>query len=133
SFIASMKSSRIGWNILAVTPEKHIFQEVYVVRNLVIVVIMFLVLMAFLFEKLFISKLVQTILKTVRGLRQVEEGNFREITEIKQNNDEVGMLIYGFNSMSRQIRDLIDQVQREQNQKKEAEMSALVAQINPHF
>ena len=133
SFIASMESSRIGWKILAVTPEKHIFQEVYVVRNLVIVVIMFLVLMAFLFEKLFISKLVQTILKTVRGLRQVEEGNFREITEIKQNNDEVGMLIYGFNSMSRQIKDLIGQVQREQHQKKEAEMSALVAQINPHF
>ena len=133
SFIASMASSRLGWQILAVTPEKHIFQEVRVVRNLVIVVIMFLVLMAFLFEKLFISKLVQTILKTVRGLRQVEEGNFREITEIKQKNDEVGLLIYGFNSMSRQIKDLIAPVQREQSKKKEAEMSALVAQINPHF
>lgn len=133
SFIASIESARIGWNIVAVTPEKHIFQEVQLVRNIVIVVIMFLVMMAFLFEKLFISKLVQTILKTVRGLRQVEEGNFREITEIKQNNDEVGLLIYGFNSMSRQIKDLIAQVEREQSQKKEAEMSALVAQINPHF
>src|SRR5690606_19303901 len=48
-------------------------------------------------------------------------------------DDERDLLVDGFNRMSTQIDELIEQVGTEQNRKKEAELQALVAQINPHF
>lgn len=55
------------------------------------------------------------------------------ITVPLRANDESDSLIDGFNRMSSQINELIEQVQTEQGRKKEAEMQALMAQINPHF
>lgn len=47
--------------------------------------------------------------------------------------DEIGILSEEFNKMSEQIRQLVDQVYREQRAKKKSELAALQAQINPHF
>jgi two-component system sensor histidine kinase YesM len=133
SFIAYLSTTQNEWVMMAVTPESRLFQEVKLVRNLAVAIVMFLLLTAYLFEKLFISRLVFKILKTVKGLRQVEEGRFKELTESHKSDDEADLLVRGFNRMTRQIRDLIAQVEKEQRQKKEAEMQALIAQINPHF
>lgn len=47
--------------------------------------------------------------------------------------DEIGILSEEFNKMSEQIRQLVDQVYREQRAKRKSELAALQAQINPHF
>jgi two-component system sensor histidine kinase YesM len=133
SFIAYLPTTQNEWVMMAVTPVNRLFQEVKLVRNLAVAIVMFLLFTAYLFEKLFISRLVSKILKTVKGLRQVEEGRFRELAETSASGDEADLLVHGFNRMTRQIRDLIAQVEQEQRQKKEAEMQALIAQINPHF
>ena len=47
--------------------------------------------------------------------------------------DEIGMLSEEFNKMAQQIRELVNQVYREQKEKRKSELAALQAQINPHF
>src|SRR5690606_34091336 len=51
----------------------------------------------------------------------------------RQRVDETDLLLIGFNRMNSQIRELIQRVEGEQKSKKQAEIQALVAQINPHF
>lgn len=47
--------------------------------------------------------------------------------------DEIGMLSKEFNKMAGKIQILVDQVYREQREKRKSELAALQAQINPHF
>ncbi len=66
------------------------------------------------------------------GMRKVESGDFGALVAVS-GNDEIGRLGRSFNSMSRHIRQLIDEVYTIELVKKEAELKALQAQINPHF
>nr|WP_306813102.1 sensor histidine kinase [Paenibacillus soyae] len=47
--------------------------------------------------------------------------------------DEVGQLVISYNRMSSRIEKLTDEVKQNESLKKEADMMALQAQINPHF
>ena len=66
-------------------------------------------------------------------MRRVEQGVFTRIPAGRSQSDESDMLVHGFNKMSSQIEELLQRVKVEQERKKEAELQALVAQINPHF
>lgn len=133
SLITYLPSFNKGWFLVSVTSLDQLYAESRIIRNIVLATVMFLLLTTFLFEKYFVSRLIKTIIRTVKGLKDIEEGKFKEIRLLNASNDETGMLVEGFNQMSRQIRELIHQVEAEQQRKKEAEMAALVAQINPHF
>lgn len=50
-----------------------------------------------------------------------------------RSQDEIGMLAGEFNKMTEQIQNLVTQVYNEQQAKRRFELSALQAQINPHF
>jgi two-component system sensor histidine kinase YesM len=52
--------------------------------------------------------------------------------EVK-STDEVGLLVHSYNKLSDRIRRLKEQVQINEAMKKEADILALQAQINPHF
>jgi two-component system sensor histidine kinase YesM len=66
------------------------------------------------------------------GMKKVEDGEFgAEVAA--SGTDEIGRLGVSFNRMSARIRTLIDEVYKIEIIKKEAELKALQAQINPHF
>lgn len=133
SMLTTVSSSREGWMLTAVTPMKELQKEKGTIRNVALGLLLFSLLMGLIFERLFVIKLVRTIVISARGMKRVEQGQFIELKSPTNWRDETGMLIEGFNQMSRQISDLLSEVKKEQKRKKEAEMHALVAQINPHF
>ena len=55
------------------------------------------------------------------------------MTVHSDSKDEIGDLIRGFGNMVVKTEDLINKVYREEIARKEYEMKALQAQINPHF
>jgi two-component system sensor histidine kinase YesM len=65
-------------------------------------------------------------------MRTVEEGSL-EVTVTSTSKDEIGDLIRGFGNMVDKTKMLIDKVYIEEISRKEYEMKALQAQINPHF
>ncbi|MEI2400276.1 HAMP domain-containing protein [Paenibacillus sp. LMG 31459] len=133
SLITFLPSHNTDWYLAAITPMNLISSESVSIRNIAIILGMVSLLSAFLFDHYFIRRLVRSINSAVNGMKRVKQGIFMPITVPLRANDESDSLIDGFNRMSSQINELIEQVQTEQGRKKEAEMQALMAQINPHF
>ncbi|MCL6603622.1 MAG: sensor histidine kinase [Paenibacillus sp.] len=133
SLITFLPSHNSDWYLVAITPMNLISSESVPIRNIAIILGMVSLLSAFLFDRYFVTRLVRSIISAVNGMKRVKQGIFIPITTPHRSDDESDLLIDGFNQMSKQINELIEQVQTEQGRKKEAELQALMAQINPHF
>jgi len=70
--------------------------------------------------------------RIVRLVRSFQEGNFRKRITFS-GNDEFVHIADAFNVMAGNIQELIDRVYVQGLQRKQAELEALQAQINPHF
>ncbi|WP_059050528.1 cache domain-containing sensor histidine kinase [Paenibacillus senegalimassiliensis] len=133
SLITYLPSHNKDWYLVAITPSKLIASESLSIRNIAIVLVLVSLISAFLFDRFFVRRLVRSIISAVNGMKRVQQGIFVPITSAVRSEDETDLLTDGFNRMSTQITELIQQVQTEQARKKEVELQALVAQINPHF
>ncbi|MFP4979096.1 sensor histidine kinase [Paenibacillus sp. CN-4] len=133
SLITFLPSHNADWYLAAITPMNLITAESDSIRNVALVLGMVSLLSAFLFDRYFVRRLVRSISSAVNGMKRVKQGVFMPIHVGVRAGDESDSLIDGFNRMSDQIQQLLNQVQTEQARKKEAEMKALMAQINPHF
>ncbi|MEK3660812.1 sensor histidine kinase [Paenibacillus sp. FSL F4-0236] len=133
SLITFLPSHNKDWYLAAITPMNLISSESISIRNIAIILSTVSLLSAILFDRYFVRRLVYSINSAVNGMKRVKQGIFTPITTRYRADDESDFLIDGFNRMSTQINELIVQVQTEQGRKKEAEMKALMAQINPHF
>ncbi|MCT2195315.1 sensor histidine kinase [Paenibacillus sp. MB22_1] len=133
SLITYLPSHNKDWYLVAITPSKLIASESNSIRNIAIVLVLVSLISAFLFDRFFVRRLVRSIIGAVNGMKRVQQGIFVPITSSVRSEDETDLLVDGFNRMSTQISELIEQVETEQARKKEFELQALVAQINPHF
>ncbi|WP_055109811.1 cache domain-containing sensor histidine kinase [Paenibacillus ihumii] len=133
SLITYLPSHNKDWVLVAITPFKLIASESLSIRNIAVILVLVSLVSAFLFDRFFVRRLVSSIISVVNGMKRVQQGIFVPITSKLSADDERDLLVDGFNRMSTQINELIEQVETEQNRKKEAELQALVAQINPHF
>jgi two-component system sensor histidine kinase YesM len=70
--------------------------------------------------------------KLVEGMEAFESGQLGVIIE-SNRKDEFGYMIGTFNSMTQTMKKLINEVYVEELARKDAEISALQEQINPHF
>ncbi|MDC7287581.1 sensor histidine kinase [Blautia schinkii] len=68
----------------------------------------------------------------VEAMEQVESGNLAVNVPIL-SNDEIGKISASFNEMCKKLQDYINQVYNAEIQRKNAELNALQAQIDPHF
>ncbi len=81
----------------------------------------------------FISRKVSQPIKILeRQMKLVENGDFSIQLEVR-GEDEVKKLSKSFNKMVGRIKQLMEEVIREQEEKRKSEFKALQAQINPHF
>ncbi len=74
----------------------------------------------------------EPMLKILVDLKKVEEGDLSVRTSVEQNN-EIRELSDGINNMIDETEALLNRLVREEKLKREVELEALHAQINPHF
>lgn len=123
---------KTNWYVTEFFEKDVFYQPVHEIKKIAIVVVMTSALIC-LFASLFIShKISKPIRNLQRVMKQVESGNLEE-TFVVQSKDELGDLGRGFNKMIIEIKKLIQSVKQEEKLKKEAEITALQLQINPHF
>ncbi|SFT13093.1 two-component system, sensor histidine kinase YesM [Paenibacillus sp. BC26] len=70
--------------------------------------------------------------KLLQLTRRIESEDF-DVQAVSTWHDEVGLLSFAMMKMARRMKELINEVYKKEIAKKEAEMSMLQAQINPHF
>ena len=92
------------------------------------------VLLVFVFILFVTRPLIISVDRILDGMKRVENGDYSvRLTMNRGASMEMREIIEGFNSMTEQAEQLLAQVRKAAEEQKNAEISALEAQIDPHF
>jgi two-component system sensor histidine kinase YesM len=121
-----------GWRTVITVP----YHELLANTNKATTRIIWISIVAFAASILLIYLTTKVITKRIEKLllhiRKVERGDFQGSVQF-MGHDEIGQLSFAFNKMASKIQDLIEDVYVKEISTKEAELTTLQAQINPHF
>ncbi|CAG7608717.1 hypothetical protein PAESOLCIP111_01092 [Paenibacillus solanacearum] len=78
------------------------------------------------------SRLLRPLRELVQGMTRMKEGDLQTRLAVR-TDDELGVMAQSFNSMAEHVDTLIKEVYERQLNEREAELTALQAQLNPHF
>ncbi|WP_213530343.1 cache domain-containing sensor histidine kinase [Paenibacillus cisolokensis] len=132
SRIYTIQDTGFGWKIVGVS---YVSELVGNKRQMDLSLVLwgsFCLLVAIALSVLLSRKLSRPIKRLQERMREVERGNL-DIYVPPDSQREIGLLARTFNMMVAQIKELMSQVVREQEFKRQSELNALQAQINPHF
>lgn len=124
--------SSTGWKIIKTVPTSYLYQEVNSMQRDFLMFGAVYSVAIILFMILFSIRYTNPMMKMMNTIEKVEQGDLAARTEIS-SNDEVGRLGHSLNRMIEEMQNLIDRLIKEEQEKKEVELEALHAQINPHF
>ena len=130
----SITNTRSGWKIVlcqSLSEYQRAIREQFVFWLLLAVAV--LLVFVFLIYKV-TEPVMVSVNEIVDAMKNLEKDNFREKLAIKENDSiEIQKISEGFNDMTERIYHLIGQVKQSALEQKNAEISALEAQIDPHF
>lgn len=121
-----------GWMIVGVVPIHEITGGLTDIRNITWITFILLGILVVIIGVSVASRITKPVKVLTSQMKLVGEGNFKTRTTV-ETTDEIGMMSMQFNEMIQQVEQLMDQVKKEQEQKKEAEIRAVKHRINPHF
>lgn len=130
--VSYAKSDINEWRYLYFNPVSNIDKAIHAVVWMIIVVMVFSAMAAFLAALLLYHYLNSPISSLSHAMRSLQEGNMDTKVIIKRK-DELGLLGIGFNQMAEKIKQLICDIEVEQGEKRRVEIRFLQAQITPHF
>lgn len=127
------------WSVVGLLSNDRLTKNV-LSMNLIIYAIGLFCIFLVIFIGFYISKrITEPILEVNNAMSKFEKGEWPEEINTKAE-DELKYLVKGFNGMVKNIKNLIDEIYKEQEDKKKAEVNALQfqleslqSQINPHF
>ncbi|PHV71437.1 two-component sensor histidine kinase [Sporanaerobium hydrogeniformans] len=127
-----MQVGQPEWKIVTESSLGKLNEELYRFRTWFILLVICTILILSIFSILMAIDMITPIKQLVEGIKKFEEENVHQEVVVDRE-DELGYLNKCFNKMSIQIDTLVNSVYKEQLTRKEAELKALQAQINPHF
>ncbi len=122
----------IGWTLVALVPRNAVLQSSY---QTAVLSLLFSILFAFIavaVALIYFSRITRRLGELSDHLRFVENGDYGRQVPLADDR-EIRSLQASFNSMSRTIRDLINERYRTQVLLQYSELKALENQIKPHF
>lgn len=123
-----------GWTSTYFADKTELVKESKHIRNFMMGLTVLLLVMALFLANYISSGIVKPLSRLKLKMKDVEKGNFNSWQAVPvSQRDEVGELTQGFNHMVEQIEALVNEIQERERQKRETELSALQARINPHF
>ena len=122
-----------GWKIVNVTPTSTLFRNAIHI-GFFMVMICTVTIFLILFGNIFISDRVTEPLRNLEeSIRYLEEGHLEEEHIYIGGSHEIRHLGQTITLMVKRMKDLMDKMVREQEDKRKSELDALQSQINPHF
>lgn len=122
-----------GWKMIGVSYVDELSENRQSFTNFIVYILLFGIAFVILASMVLSSKISQPIKRLEHQMNRVESGNFDiELLEVK-GEDEVKRLTRAFNLMIVRIKQLMNQIITEQEEKRRSQFKALQAQINPHF
>lgn len=131
-FVTAYKNNAFSWTLVNEIPVSVMRRDGYFL-TVVIIVIGFLctILASITMRKC--SRIIAAPIESLTNTAlEVAKGDFSVRCSVDRK-DEVGQLSETFNSMVKKVSNLMEQIKKEQKQKREAELALLQIQIKPHF
>lgn len=129
---AYYESQCTGWTTVGVISKNVLKKDVVHIRNQTILIGLLVFFIA-LFVSMVVSNQITKNIKQLRDtMKLVENGDLSAIPKI-DSEDEVGELSKCFTNMMVKINDLMENIKEHEKVKREIELNALQATINPHF
>lgn len=131
--VVSRKSEFTGWTTRALIPLDSLLSESVKIRNLMVEVSVAVFVIVLIGSLQMSSQTTLHIRRLKTMMMRVKDGNLDfPRTEIN-TKDEIGDLYRVFISMVDELKRLMEGIRRSEKAKREAELTALQAQIRPHF
>ncbi|MGG6309316.1 cache domain-containing sensor histidine kinase [Paenibacillus macerans] len=121
-----------GWTLYNLIDQKKLFSEMYAMRRLTLTVGFGALLAAALLIFYFSNRLSGSIRRVVKAMRNASLGTLTVHVD-EPSRDEISTIAFNFNKMMNTINELMHEVKETGEKRREAEIRALEAQINPHF
>ncbi|NLC54022.1 MAG: sensor histidine kinase [Firmicutes bacterium] len=121
-----------GWKVIFSIDYGILQKEIITLRNIILVMAIFLLGGSIYLAVHFAGKVSGPVHILCDSMKEVEEGNLEVAIRIRSMK-EFNRLAASFNQMVERIRNLMDNIYEVQQKKRQAELNALQAQINPHF
>ncbi|OAB32968.1 cache domain-containing sensor histidine kinase [Paenibacillus glacialis] len=126
------KITALDWHVLHLVPSSELLKENQVIPRIIIITIIITFFLCAGMAYLFSRHIIIPIRKLSRLMSRVKVEDFTAHINVS-GNDEITQLGLSFNKMLERLRELISEVYTAKLNKKEAELKAFQAQINPHF
>ncbi|MFC5406168.1 cache domain-containing sensor histidine kinase [Cohnella soli] len=121
-----------GWTLCREVPVSTMERDIVSLRTVLFYVFILCLLVSTLLAFYITRKLLKPLTALVKGMRSLEKGQLG-VTLERQPPNEIGLLFTQFNQMSVSLEHLMEHNRVVENQKRQAELNVLQAQIHPHF
>ncbi|MCC6094703.1 MAG: sensor histidine kinase [Eubacterium sp.] len=121
-----------GWTIVDLQPHAEIVRDARGSSLTIEIVVLLIFAAILILLNSLLNRIVNPIVELQRHMNMVTLDNDMPALPV-DTQDELGMLVYNFNRMTNRINHLSAQLMEEQKKKRQYELQALQAQINPHF
>jgi Predicted signal transduction protein with a C-terminal ATPase domain len=121
-----------AWYVVSTIPYSYLNLESRKIRNRIIIMGICCFLLAVLLSVIFTKSIAEPMNKLIKAMHKVKTGDF-SIRVIDNHQDEIAEVSRNFNTMIAEIANLLEDIKNKETQKRNAELKALQAQINPHF
>lgn len=125
-------SPKTNWKVIISIPVDVLMRDVKVTRNATLAATLSIIVLALIISIILSFALTKSLTQMIQLMKKVQGGDLDVMFKVRRR-DEIGLLGLQFNRMLARIRQLIKDIYRIEEQKKEAELHALQSQINPHF
>lgn len=127
----SAVSELYGWSVISLFPRDMLYGEIKQFGLGLLVFGCLLIVILSLLTYFTSASITRPILKMASDIEEIECGRWE--VKVRGGNDEIGMLADTLNHMMEELRESVRQIYKKEDEKRQAEMMALQAQINPHF
>lgn len=123
--------SYTGWKLVGVIPDSTFTQGMFDIRYFIIMIILLMAMMLAVINRVVSVRISSPILKLNDSVREYEAGEKPKI--YIGGSQEIQHLGNSIQRSYEQIDRLMQQIVKEQNERRKSELDALQSQINPHF
>ncbi len=120
-----------GWKLIGVIPENVQVSSLNSFRLYILVTILILIMLLLIVNRLISSRISKPIQKLNESVKTYEAGGEKNI--YIGGSSEIRHLGYSVQKSYKEIEDLMEEIIKQQNERRKSELAALQSQINPHF
>lgn len=131
--IVVLKETENSLVAVGIVPKAQILERINLVIRTIYLVMTLCIAVSFVLVFLVSLRFSKRVKAVNHAMKEVEKGNLKKRIHIGKGNDEVVQINRNFNRMCERLEGYIEKVYLAEIKAKDAQLTALQTQINPHF